>query len=422
MAPAPRCRDGEVRPRHVLPERRPGGAVRRRGPGARPEPQGRDLRPPAGDERRRRDRRPDRGHRVGRLRLRSSANFANPDMVGHTGAWDATVRAVETVDACIGRIVDGARDRSRPPARSSWSPRTTATRISIREPDGSPVTAHSLNPVPILLAGARRRRPTARRRRPRRRGPDDLRARGPAGLARHDGPIPSRVPSRGHRGGTRTVNPVLAAGQLIVAVALTFAVLLQSRGSGLGGTFGGDSAVYRSRRGIERRLWQFTIVLIVLFSMFSLAGVRPDAGRLTRRSPGSLVHRRRVAPSMKLPRPGRRGCPEHRPRRPVDRRAGAVDRIVRGLRRAHARATADRAATSRACSGERPTRAHSGRAPPRIASLVALLFRGLVRLGPDSTIVGDLATPLGRHRRWRHLDVPPARRPALAGRRAAHGG
>lgn len=67
------------------------------------------------------------------------------------------------------------------------------------------------------------------------------------------------------------MNPVLAAGQLIVSVALTVAILLQSRGSGLGGTFGGDSAVYRSRRGIERRLWQFTIVLIVLFAIFSLA-------------------------------------------------------------------------------------------------------------------------------------------------------
>jgi preprotein translocase subunit SecG len=67
------------------------------------------------------------------------------------------------------------------------------------------------------------------------------------------------------------VNPVLAAGQLIVAAALTLAVLLQSRGAGLSGAFGGDSAVYRSRRGIERRLWQFTIVLIILFSMFSLA-------------------------------------------------------------------------------------------------------------------------------------------------------
>ena len=67
------------------------------------------------------------------------------------------------------------------------------------------------------------------------------------------------------------MNPVLAAGQLIVSVALTFAVLLQSRGSGLGGTFGGDSTVYRSRRGIERRLWQFTIVLIALFVAFSIA-------------------------------------------------------------------------------------------------------------------------------------------------------
>ncbi len=67
------------------------------------------------------------------------------------------------------------------------------------------------------------------------------------------------------------MNPVLAAGQLIVSVALAFAVLLQSRGSGLGGTFGGDSTVYRSRRGIERRLWQFTIVLIGLFVAFSIA-------------------------------------------------------------------------------------------------------------------------------------------------------
>ena len=66
------------------------------------------------------------------------------------------------------------------------------------------------------------------------------------------------------------MNPVLAAGQLIVSVALIFAVLLQSRGSGLGGTFGGDSAVYRSRRGIERRLFQFTILLAILFCLFAL--------------------------------------------------------------------------------------------------------------------------------------------------------
>jgi preprotein translocase subunit SecG len=67
------------------------------------------------------------------------------------------------------------------------------------------------------------------------------------------------------------VDPLLAVGQIIVSIALISAILLQARGVGLSGTFGGDSAVYRSRRGVERRLWQFTIVLLVLFIVFSLA-------------------------------------------------------------------------------------------------------------------------------------------------------
>jgi len=67
------------------------------------------------------------------------------------------------------------------------------------------------------------------------------------------------------------VNPFLAIGQIIVSIALIAAILLQARGTGLSGTFGGDSAVYRSRRGVERRLWQFTIALLVLFVVFSLA-------------------------------------------------------------------------------------------------------------------------------------------------------
>jgi preprotein translocase subunit SecG len=66
------------------------------------------------------------------------------------------------------------------------------------------------------------------------------------------------------------VNAPLAVGQIIVSIALIAAILLQARGTGLSGTFGGDSAVYRSRRGIERRLWQFTILLLVLFVAFSL--------------------------------------------------------------------------------------------------------------------------------------------------------
>jgi preprotein translocase subunit SecG len=70
------------------------------------------------------------------------------------------------------------------------------------------------------------------------------------------------------------VNPILAIGQLLVSIALIASILLQARGAGLSGAFGGDSAVYRSRRGVEKRLWQFTIVLLVLFVIFSLASYK----------------------------------------------------------------------------------------------------------------------------------------------------
>ena len=67
------------------------------------------------------------------------------------------------------------------------------------------------------------------------------------------------------------MNPALTIGQDIIGVFLMIAILMQARGSGLSATFGGDSTVYRSRRGIERRLWQFTILLAVLFCFFSEA-------------------------------------------------------------------------------------------------------------------------------------------------------
>jgi preprotein translocase subunit SecG len=67
------------------------------------------------------------------------------------------------------------------------------------------------------------------------------------------------------------VNPLFAVGQIVTSVALIVAVLLQARGVGLSGTFGGDSAVYRSRRGVERRLYQFTIAIAVLFVTFAIA-------------------------------------------------------------------------------------------------------------------------------------------------------
>jgi len=73
------------------------------------------------------------------------------------------------------------------------------------------------------------------------------------------------------------VNAILAIGQILLSFALMAAILLQARGTGLSGTFGGDSAVYRSRRGIERRLWQFTVVLMVLFVVFALVSFSSQA-------------------------------------------------------------------------------------------------------------------------------------------------
>ncbi len=53
--------------------------------------------------------------------------------------------------------------------------------------------------------------------------------------------------------------------QLIVAVLLSAAILLQSRGTGLGMAFGGEGNIYRTKRGLEKSLFRATIVLAVLF-------------------------------------------------------------------------------------------------------------------------------------------------------------
>jgi len=58
---------------------------------------------------------------------------------------------------------------------------------------------------------------------------------------------------------------ILALALLLSCVGLIAAILLQSRGAGLGATFGGESSAYRSRRGVEKRLFQFTIIMTVLF-------------------------------------------------------------------------------------------------------------------------------------------------------------
>jgi preprotein translocase subunit SecG len=57
--------------------------------------------------------------------------------------------------------------------------------------------------------------------------------------------------------------------QIIISTALIAAVLLQTKGSGLGGIFGGQGAVYTSRRGVERTIFNVTIGLVVAFFVFA---------------------------------------------------------------------------------------------------------------------------------------------------------
>lgn len=59
--------------------------------------------------------------------------------------------------------------------------------------------------------------------------------------------------------------------QIIIAILLTLVILVQNRGTGLSGIFGGDGNVYRSRRGIEKNLFIATIILSILFFAISIA-------------------------------------------------------------------------------------------------------------------------------------------------------
>ncbi|HEY33665.1 MAG TPA: preprotein translocase subunit SecG [Dehalococcoidia bacterium] len=61
--------------------------------------------------------------------------------------------------------------------------------------------------------------------------------------------------------------------QIIVSVALILVITLQVKGGGLGGIFGQADSVYRTKRGVERRLFQLTIVLVVLFVIFSIVSI-----------------------------------------------------------------------------------------------------------------------------------------------------
>jgi len=74
-------------------------------------------------------------------------NYANADMVGHTGIWEAVIKAVETVDHCVKEVVEAALE-------SGYTIFLTADHGNadyMRNEDGSPNTAHTLNPVPLFI-------------------------------------------------------------------------------------------------------------------------------------------------------------------------------------------------------------------------------------------------------------------------------
>ena len=85
------------------------------------------------------------------------ANYANPDMVGHTGVWDATIDALAVIDASLARVVEAVeRAEAADPDGPGAVLAITADHGNaddLRDADGRPVTAHSLNPVPFLLLG-----------------------------------------------------------------------------------------------------------------------------------------------------------------------------------------------------------------------------------------------------------------------------
>jgi preprotein translocase subunit SecG len=62
--------------------------------------------------------------------------------------------------------------------------------------------------------------------------------------------------------------------QIVLAVALMLIILLQVRGGGLGGIFGQADTVYRTKRGLEKTMFQLTIVLAVLFIILSIVSLR----------------------------------------------------------------------------------------------------------------------------------------------------
>lgn len=62
--------------------------------------------------------------------------------------------------------------------------------------------------------------------------------------------------------------------QMIVAIVLIAALLLQVKGGGMGGIFGQQTGAYRTKRGIEKTLFRMTIIMMIIFVLISIFGAR----------------------------------------------------------------------------------------------------------------------------------------------------
>lgn len=70
--------------------------------------------------------------------------------------------------------------------------------------------------------------------------------------------------------GAQRVDKVLFIVQGLLAIVLTVAILLQAKGQGFSGSFGGSDSIYRTRRGVEKTLFQFTIGLSIAFMVIAV--------------------------------------------------------------------------------------------------------------------------------------------------------
>jgi len=66
----------------------------------------------------------------------------------------------------------------------------------------------------------------------------------------------------------------ISVAQIVLSIALVLAILFQVRGGGLGGIFGQPDTVYRTKRGVEKTLFQLTIALVVLFIIISIMSLK----------------------------------------------------------------------------------------------------------------------------------------------------